>query len=213
MKNKLCLTHFTFFVLLLTTVFVSCVKKDDMYKENTDESARKQVVKLTGAPDLVAIARDVEPTNDTFVLIDIRRYPNTEADLNQPLTVKLQSDPVYIDTFNSQNGTSFVELPSSAYTLVGDLNNLTFEPGEAIKEVKIIVDQSQLDLSQAYALAFKVTDAGGGGINADASEGIYNVGVKNKYDGSYSTDITLTGWAAYGIADGVTNTWSTPIDL
>jgi len=213
MKNKLCLTHFTFFVLLLTTVFVSCVKKDDMYKENTDESARKQVVKLTGAPDLVAIARDVKPTNDTFVLIDIRRYPNTEADLNQPLTVKLQSDPVYIDTFNSQNGTSFVELPSSAYTLVGDLNNLTFEPGEAIKEVKIIVDQSQLDLSQAYALAFKVTDAGSGVINADASEGIYNVGVKNKYDGSYSTDITLTGWAAYGIADGVTNTWSTPIDL
>src|SRR5215467_3682169 len=114
MKNIMRLAHFSFFFLLLTTAFVSCVKKDDMYKENTDESARKEVLQLMGAGELTQLARDVKPTNDTFVLIDLRRYPSTQDELNQPLTVKLTSIPSLIDTFNNQNGTSFVELPSSA---------------------------------------------------------------------------------------------------
>jgi len=210
MKNIMRLTYFS---LLLATVFVSCVKKDDMYKENTDESARKQVLKLMGSPDLVAYARDVKPTPDTFVLIDLRRYPNTEADLNQPLTVKLKSSPDLIIGYDTTNGVNLVELPASSYTLLDDINNLTFGPGEAIKEVKIVVDQTQLDLSQAYALAFSVTDPGGSVINGGQVDGIYQVGVKNKYDGSYSADITLAGWGAYGIADNQTFTWPVPLDL
>jgi hypothetical protein len=213
MKNIKRLTHISFFFLLLATAFVSCVKKDDMYKENTDESARKEVLQLMGAGEVNQFARDVKPTNDTFVLIDLRRYPSTEAELNQPLTVKLQSNPTLIDDYNTANGTSFVELPAGAYTLLGDINNLTFQPGEAIKEVKISVDQSQLDLSQAYALAFTVSDPGVAVINTDLTDAIYNIGVKNKYDGNYSMDITLAGWAAYGISDGPTYTWPSNVQL
>ena len=105
MKNKLRLTHFSFLFLLLTTVFVSCVKKDDLYKENSDDAGRKEVLQLMGARELDQFARDVKPTNDTFVLIDLRRYPSTEAELNQPLTVKLQSSPTLIDDYNTTNGT------------------------------------------------------------------------------------------------------------
>jgi hypothetical protein len=213
MKNLMRLTKFSFLFILLAAAVVSCVKKDDYYKKDTTESSRKQVLKLMGAPDLVAFARDVKSTNDTFVLIDLRRYPNTEADLNQPLTVKLQSNPALIDAYNTANGTAFIELPASSYTLLDDINNLTFQPGEAIKEVRISVDQSQLDLSQAYALGFSVVDPGSAVINPGAVDVVYNVGVKNKYDGSYSADITLTGWSAYGIADGVTYTWPVPIGL
>jgi uncharacterized protein DUF1735 len=213
MKNIMRLTHFSFLFLLLATAFVGCVKKDDMYKKTSDESARKQVLLLMGSPDLVAYARDVKPTLDTFVLIDLRRYPNTEAELNQPLTVKLKSSPDLIIGYDTTNQVNLIELPASSYTLLDDINNLTFGAGEAIKEVKIVVDQSKLDLSQAYALAFSVTDPGGAVINSSQVDGIYQVGVKNKYDGSYSTDITTTGWGAYGIADGVTNTWPVPIGL
>jgi len=210
MKNIMRLTYFS---LLLAMVFASCVKKDDMYKEASDETARKQVLQLMGSPDLVAYARDVKPTLDTFVLIDLRRYPNTEADLNQPLTVKLQSNPTLIDDYDSTNQASLIELPAGSYTLIDDINNLTFGPGEAIKEVRIVVDQTKLDLSQAYALAFSVTDPGGAVINSGQVDGLYQVGVKNKYDGSYSTDITTAGWGAYGIADGATYTWPIPIGL
>ena len=210
MKNIMRLTYFS---LLLATVLASCVKKDDRDKEASDETARKQVLQLMGSPDLVAYARDVKPTLDTFVLIDLRRYPNTEADLNQPLTVKLQSNPTLIDDYDSTNQASLIELPAGSYTLIDDINNLTFGPGEAIKEVRIVVDQTKLDLSQAYALAFSVTDPGGAVINSGQVDGLYQVGVKNKYDGSYSTDITTAGWGAYGIADGATYTWPIPIGL
>jgi len=56
MKNKLCLTYFSFLFLLLTTVFVSCVKKDDLYKENSDDAGRKEVLQLMGAGDVTQFA-------------------------------------------------------------------------------------------------------------------------------------------------------------
>src|SRR5262245_20409925 len=165
MKNIMRLTYFSFLFLLLAAVVVSCVKKDDMYKENSDESARKEVVQINGADDIIQYSRDVKPTNDTFILIDLRRYPNNESELNQPLTVKLQLNSQLIDDYNTANGTAFVELPAGSYTLLDDINNVTFPAGEAIKEIKISVTQSMLDLAQAYALGVTLADAGGGAVN------------------------------------------------
>ena len=213
MKNIMRLNHFAFFFLLLVTVVVSCVKKDDMYKENSDESARKEVLQLMGAGELTQFARDVKPTNDTFVMIDLRRYPNTEGDLNQPLTVKLELNQQLVDDYDSANGTSYIALPAGSYTLLDDINAVTFQPGEAIKEVKISVDQSQLDLSKAYALGFSVTDPGAAVINTGLTDAIYNIGVKNKYDANYSMEITLVGWGAYGISDGPTISWPGNVQL
>ena len=133
MKNIMRLTYFS---LMVATVFASCVKKDDMYKETTDESARKQVLLLTGSPDLVAYARDVKPTLDTFVLIDLRRYPNTEAELNQPLTVKLKSSPDLIIVYDTTNGVNLIELPATSYTLLDDINNVTFGARRSDKRSK-----------------------------------------------------------------------------
>lgn len=187
MKNNLMrLTNFSFLFLLLAVSFVSCVKKDDVYKKDTDESARKQVVEIVGAGDLVQFARDVKTTNDTFILIDLRRYPNNEAELNQPLTVKLQSNPTLIDDYNTANGTAYEELPAGSYTILDDVNAVTFAAGEAIKAIKISVDQTQLDLSIQYALGYSIADAGTGAvINTGLKDALYNIGVKNKYDGHY----------------------------
>src|SRR5206468_1080379 len=118
-------------------------------------------VKISGAGgDIIQIARDVNPAIDTFAVIDLRREPNDQAQLNQPLTVKLIPDASAIDTYNSQNGTSYVLLPDSAYQIVGNLNSITFQPGEAEKEVKIRLDKSKIDLSSQYALAFSISEAG-----------------------------------------------------
>lgn len=212
MKKSMRLTYLSLFFSLLAILFAGCVKKDDYYKKDTTESARKTVVQIIGAGGLVQYARDVKPTNDTFILIDVRRYPNTEADLNQPLTVKLVANATLIDVYNNANGTTFVELPSNAYTLLTDINNVTFAPGQAVAEIKISVDQSKLDLSESYALAFSLSDAGTNAvINGSLKDALYSIGVKNKYDGYYTLDITTTGWSAYGIADGVTYTW--PLDV
>jgi hypothetical protein len=189
MKNLKRLINSSLVFLLLAMVFVSCVKKDDYYKEDSAESNRKQVVQIIGASDLITFARDVKPTKDTFILIDLRRYPNNEADLNQALTVKLQLNPQLIDEYDAANQASFIELPSNAYTFSSDINSINFQAGEAIKEISIIVDQSQLDLSKQYALGISIADAGTNAVaNASLENAIYNVGVKNMYDGRYRLD-------------------------
>src|SRR4029078_5057536 len=185
MKNIMRLTQSYFLFLSLAIIVVSCVKKDDMYKENSDESSRKEVVQINGADDIIQYSRDVVPTNDTFILIDLRRYPNNEAGLNQPLTVKMQLNPQLIADYDSANNAAFIELPAGSYTLLDDINNINFPAGEAVKEIKISVTQSMLDLSQAYALGVTLTDAGGGAVNTTLSNAVYSIGVKNPYEAYY----------------------------
>ncbi len=200
MENLKRLINSSLLFLLLAVLIVSCVKKDDYYKKDSTESNRKQVVEIIGADDLISFARDVKPTNDTFILIDLRRYPNTEAELNQSLTVKLQPDPSLIDDYNTANGTAFVEMPSNAYTLLSDISNMTFAPGEAIKEVKISVDQSQLDLSEQYALGISIVDPGTNSIaNGSLENALYQIGVKNKYDGKYTVTGTMVDYSNAGL--------------
>lgn len=169
-------------LLVLVVLITSCEKTEINY-----EPDRKTIVKIKDAENEVTQkARDVLPTIDEFILIDIRRDPTRESDLNQPLTVKLQKDASLIAAYNTAHGTSFVELPSAAYTLSTDITNLQFAPGEDIKTVKIRLDKTSLSLSTQYALAFKITEVGSGAVISNGlSEAIYAIGIKNKYDGVY----------------------------
>src|SRR5580765_2805613 len=80
-------------ILALGIAFTGCVKKDTYFSYDQSTANRKQTVKIANGGDLVVIARDVNPTIDTFTVIDLRREPNSAAELNQPLTVKLVKDP------------------------------------------------------------------------------------------------------------------------
>jgi len=92
-----------------------------------------------------------------------------------------------IADYDSANNAAFIELPAGSYTLLDDINNITFPAGEAVKEIKISVTQSMLDLSQAYALGVTLTDAGGGAVNTTLSNAVYSIGVKNPYEAYYKT--------------------------
>lgn len=168
--------------------FTSCIKDNDFFSTDTSESNRKTIIKISGGGgDPVQRARDVSPTIDTFMLIEVRRDAANQGELNQPLTVQLVKDAGIITAYNQAHGTNFVELPSSAYTLLDDINALTFQPGEFAKEVRIRLNKSQLDLSKQYALAFKVGNAGTAVASATGGEVIYAVGVKNRFDGIYKS--------------------------
>ncbi len=190
-------------------IFASCVKNDSFYKKDTTEGSRKQIVEIVGSGDIISYARDAKTTNDTFSLIQLVRYPNNQADLNQSLSVTLTPDSTLIDDYNTANGTSYVQMPSDAYSLSTDLSNITFPAGVSNLPITIIVDQTKLDLSQQYALGFVLsTSDAGTSVDPDLENGLYSVGVKNKYDGTYEFTINTVGWAAYGIADGVSYDWS-----
>lgn len=173
----------------LTIAMVGCVKKDDFFSTSTSGENTKSIIKIMdGGTDINQRARNVNPAIDTFLLLEVRRDPKTSAELNQSLTVKVANDTGVIGRYNRAHGTSYQQLPSSFYTLLTDVNTLTFQPGEISKEIKIRFDKTNLDLSKLYALGFKITDAGGAIVSAERGEAIYAVGVKNKYDGIYSIE-------------------------
>jgi len=196
MKNIIQLNKFLLSFTALVALLVSCVKKDDYYKKDAAETNRKTTVQLTGASDIITFARDVKATKDTFILIDVRRYPNSNADLNQPLTVKLVKNSGLIDAYNTANGTGYIELPANSYTLLSDINAVTFQPGEAVKEIKISIDQSKLDLTEQYALGFSISDPGTNAVTVSSlKDALYAIGVKNKYDGHYQVTGSMTDYA------------------
>lgn len=208
------LFNYSLCAVMAVGMLQSCVKKDATYDVSSGgEPNRKQEVYIVGASDIQTIARNVSPTLDTFQVIDLRRSPNDNAGLNSPLTVKLALKASLIDDYNAANNTGFVLLPASAYTIVGDINNMTFQPGKDILEVKIKLDKSQMDLSQQYALGFTISDAGTGIAIPSEKDALYSIGVKNKYDGHYqvtgtmvdAANAALTGpypWDVYLITSG-----------
>src|SRR6185503_19733640 len=179
-------------LLVLVVLITSCEKTEVKY-----EPDRKTIVKIKDAEnEITQKARDVLPTIDEFILIDVRRDPTQPSDLNQPLTVKLQADPSLIAGFNTAHGTSLLVLPSAWYTLSEDITNITFAAGEDIKTIKIKLNKTSMDLSQRYALAYKITDAGSGAVISNAlKEAIYEIGVKNKWDGAYRITGTMVDLA------------------
>jgi hypothetical protein len=194
MKRINHLTGISFLFVSVALVMASCVKKDDFYDENTSEPNRKQVVQIYGADnDINLYALNVTPTLEDFVLIEVVRYPNSEADAKQPLTIKLNKTSTLITDYNTANGTNYIELPLAAYTLSDDISALTFAPGQSIKQVVIHLKKDQMDLSKQYALGFTLTDAGTGAvINTSLSKVLYSIGLKNSYDGKYT--ITWTNY-------------------
>lgn len=185
---------YTLTAFFATATLFSCVKEKEIFPKGTGDANRKQIVKIMeGGTDLVQRARGVLPTIDTFLLLDIRREPSTEAELNAPLTVKVKKDPTLITAYNGANGTSFVELPAAAYSILGgDYTTITFQPGEFSKQFRIRFDKSQISLAGQYALAFAIEEVGAGGqISAGQKSIIFAVGVKNKYDGIYEITGTL----------------------
>lgn len=179
----------------LTAIVSGCVKDTEFFESSDDEFGRRQTVRIAdgGADAVQQRARDLAPTIDTFLLLEVRRSPNSEAELNQPLTVKVVRDTSIIGKYNRAHGGSYVELPTSAYQVLTDLNNVTFQPGEFSKAIRIRLDKNQMDLSKQYALGLRVTDASGGALaSAEQGEVLYSVGVKNQYHGTYSAVGTFT---------------------
>lgn len=182
----------------LSFVLAGCVRDTEFFETDDNEFARKQTVRIVDAEagEVIQRARNVSPAIDTFLLLELRRDPNNEAELNQAMTVKVVRDTSIIGKYNRAHGSSFLELPPSTYTVLSDLNNITFQPGEISKQIMIRLDKNQLDLSKQYALGLRVTDPSGGAIpSVSQGEVLYAVGVKNKYDGRYKVTGSMTDFA------------------
>lgn len=176
-------------------LFNAC-KKGEKYESS--DGAGKTVVKIKDAEKAITIiARDVTPAVETFGLIDIRRDAHDNSSLKQALSVKVVLDQAVIDDYNDANNTTYELMPADAYTLSEDIGNLTFQPGEHAKLIKMTVDKNKLDLSKRYAIGISINTVGSdASISQSLNKAIYAVGLKNKYDGIYEVTGTMVDYAA-----------------
>ena len=181
-------------------LLTSCIKND----EGKFNSSGSTFVKLPGGADeKVALALDFKPGFQDVVLLDVRRDAPTAAELQKSVTVTIKNDPTIVSDYNTAHGTSYIPLPAAAFTIdPGNPYNgtewtVTFNPNEHAKPILIKLDASKLDLSRQYALGFTIVNATGGAkISNGLQSAMVEVGVKNRYDGSYRVTGTMVDVAA-----------------
>lgn len=156
----------------------------------------------------------------TVDLFSIRKEPNSNQKLNTVAKAVLTSIPSLIDQYNTDNNTSFEELPDSLFTVknasvvkTATGYDVNFEAGKFANELTIAMDGSKWDVSHTYALAFGLAASDGNVLYPNQDTVLVFLSVKNKYDGVYKLKLRSTGWGAYSIADGVTATYDKDFDF
>src|SRR5262249_33692928 len=130
----------------------------------------------------------------------------------QDLHVTLTADQSIVTNYNTANGTAYGD-PSAFYS-VEDGGVVTIPKDQHTGFLKIKFKPSSF-LGADWAIGFKITAVQEPGytISGNLATGIVAIAIKNKYDGNYNLTMKTVGWAAYGIADGQTFTWPSPVSM
>jgi hypothetical protein len=172
-------------------LFSSCLKdkgfEDREYGiKGPDEGRLVTLGDAKSAPDqLTAVALDLVPDVETINLV----YVTYDADqpTDKDITVTLALKPTLISDFNSANGTSLIEIPANAYTIPGGSLKVTIPKGQRKAYLPITLTKSLLDLTLAYALGFTIQSCDDPNVTIASNKinALYNIGLKNKWDGLY----------------------------
>ena len=171
-----------FFSLMAMALFSSCLK-DSRY---VDFAGAKPLVELPAATGVgpsggvfQALALDIKSTPiPVNVMVNVAA-PNP---LNTPLTVKLSVDQAALTAYNTANGTSYVVLPAADYN---SSFTVTIPANQYSANLVVNINSSLIDPSNTnFVLPLTITDGGGQQIS-NYKTVLYNVQVKNQYDGNY----------------------------
>lgn len=179
--------------LLLSSLIVlglACEKGEEPFP--TSEPETRTLVRLPQADGVTlrTLALDLTPGTSVINVLEIRREATGPADLNRRLVVKIQkSNGVLSDA----TGGEVRELPETLYSahpdnpFDGQYWTVTFEPGEYVKQLKILLDPSPLiSLGYRVGLGFQIADAQGAEISEGANKLAVEISAKNQYDGRYA---------------------------
>jgi uncharacterized protein DUF1735 len=172
----------------LTSVFAmsSCLKNGAYY---TDFASVQGSVDLplaaTNNNGVVAFSYDASITSTAIpVYVDVA----SPSSPTSATTATLSLDTAYLNSYNTNNGTSYELLPDSVYTTSGW--SLTIPAGKRLDSMLITFDFTKLDLSGSYILPITISQAS---LPIEQyNHLLLYISVKNKYDGHYTVTGTFT---------------------
>jgi len=165
---------------LILAGFMACIEEDG----NAVEGAGNNYIRIpAGSKEINIAGLDAVPGNVKYALFTVIRDPNSQSSLNAASEVKLKLDNSLITAYNTAHGTSLVPL-EGGYTL--ESLDLKFAAGEYSKTVYLNLDPSKLDLSKKFGLGIGVESATGGyTVVPSLSKALFNIVIKNEWDGRY----------------------------
>jgi hypothetical protein len=147
--------------------------------------------------------------NDTVVDFLPVELSNGDAPAPQDLHVTIvQVDSLVnnLDTANYNSGTGIFDyVVPTGVTIVNPVVTIKKGSYQGFLQIKF---KPSAYLGQDVALGFRITSIQEQGytVSGNLKDAVQSIIIKNKYDGFYGGVIKTTGWGAYGIADGVSNT-------
>jgi hypothetical protein len=144
--------------------------------------------------------------NDTGSFPINLNYTGAVSTTPKDIDITLTLNQVALDTFNSNQGTSYVIPPPDTYTL-DTVTTIVKGTRQVTITVHVNVAPADYDYSASYALPLTIKSASYGVISSNFGTAIYSFIARNKYDGSYSFRERLVGWGVFGIDDGGTYNW------
>jgi hypothetical protein len=129
--------------------------------------------------------------------------------LKTAVQVSVSAQQASLDAYNAANGTNYVLLPSSDYTIQNS-GTITIPSGKNLVNFGVSFFGSSIDFTQSYALPLTITAASGGGSVVASNLNVYVLIITpaNIYSGSYSASGTRTLYAGPTTGSGVSATAS-----
>jgi len=201
-------------------IFGGCLKTNEYYQGFTDiaplaDFPLSHLSSDTLTVYAVNIATSADATSDTLVAVHLSAK-NHVGDVTFQLGLGSQ-DPAFLAFMAAH--TEYTLMPPNLYSFdssvtiinAGVLTTANFSV--KFKTATVDTGGNNLFLSNEYVLPIIIKSAGNYEIAQNFRMIVMRVLAKNKYDGLYSLRIKSTGWSAYGIADGPTNTWPSNVIL
>lgn len=185
MKLRSIITTAAASVLILS----SCLKKTDRLGFLGDKGSIVSEIATHNEADPLFVSVEPLPAVETVDLLKLA-FHNAKNLPSGDIKIKLALKPSLITDYNTANGTAFLPLPFTSYTLSDPTLEVTIPKGTyGEHQMKITVTKSGLSLTETYALGFTIQTVSEGVISDIAKNFLFIIGVKNKYDGQY----TVTG--------------------
>jgi Domain of unknown function (DUF1735)/Domain of unknown function (DUF4361) len=186
-------------IAIIALSLSSCLKQDDI----PNLSKVDPVIEFPlGGPGLKTnvLAAFSTGSIDTAIALNIA----SPDPLNQDVTITVTADTSVVASYNAANGTTFVALPSTLFTL--ENTQIVIKAGYRIGRVKVKIKFDQFDLSKKYMLALAITDAPGLIISGNFGRFLWSFVVKNPFEGNYKSTGQIILYNGPDVTSGIAST-------
>jgi Domain of unknown function (DUF1735) len=185
-KNKLLLK---IALIIICGIFCSsCLKDKAPGDENYSHSPALVSFQYLGFSPVPFVASVLGTPQDTISIEVTLSVASTtlQSAVTATITADAPSLTVYnADTTTSTYPTSFVQLPSSDYTLPNG-GVVTINPGQQIVNFIVHFAGDKIDFTQDNALALKITDSKGATVATNLNTAIIILKLRSIYEGNYT---------------------------